>query len=106
MREYSSPELAALQQDVKDLVVARQGDLRQLLELLHCLEDAYIFIREGAYLEALPQTRNELYKTLREMAESDTRTTLPRPQIQMLLELFQRSEDTARVARLQELVDP
>jgi len=77
-------DLEELQLHVSRLAQERQGNFRQLLELLHCLEDAYIFVREGPYMEALPDTRHELFRLLKDM-ENDNWPLLPKPQIRVLL---------------------
>lgn len=78
-------DLQALQKEVARLAETRNGDFRQLLELLHCLEDSYIYVREGPYMEALPDTRHDLFRLLKVM-EQDDWPLLPKPQIRALLE--------------------
>jgi hypothetical protein len=79
------PDLQGLQQEVTRLANTRTGNFRELLELLHCLEEVYIFVREGPYMESLPNTRHELHRLLKSMKE-DEWPLLPKPQIQTLLD--------------------
>ncbi|WP_218081910.1 hypothetical protein [Anthocerotibacter panamensis] len=91
------PDLLALKKEIARLTKERNGDLQRLIELLNLLEECYIMIRDGAYMQALPQTRKDLYQTLVEMEEQGTWPILPRNHIQTLLahlrQLSLESED-------------
>ncbi len=83
------PDLKELQAQIQTLTELRYGNLDQLLELLRCLAQAYTDLREGACMDALPNTRHELYQRLNSLEQEGAWPLLSKVQIQTLLERLQ-----------------
>lgn len=94
MKEFPA-DLLALKQQINQLSKQRTDDLIALQQLLNCLEESYVLIREGPFMAALPNTRKGLFKALQEMEEASTWPVLPRFQMQDLLDRIQDEPPTS-----------
>ncbi|WP_287128474.1 hypothetical protein [Candidatus Cyanaurora vandensis] len=80
-----SYDLTLLKQQISRLATQRAGDLPALRELLYCLEEAFVLVRDGVYMNALPDNRHDLFEVLQEMEDNQSWPILPRVQVQHLL---------------------
>lgn len=84
--ENLPPDLRQIKRAVEQAAQARAGVCLELLMLLRLLEDLHRTILEGAFQEALPNTRHELYRVLQELEEAGDWPYLPRLHIQALMQ--------------------
>ncbi|NBD17092.1 MAG: hypothetical protein GVY04_13415 [Cyanobacteria bacterium] len=70
-----------------------QGDCLALLKLLRILEQLHWQIREKLFHPALPDTRNELYKLLRDIEEKGGWPYIERMKLRSLLIHLELSEE-------------
>lgn len=80
----STRNLSALVEQVHEAVGASRGDAIALVDVLRLLERLHREVTEGAFQEALPQNRQELYKLLRVVEEEGGWPHIPRYKLQTL----------------------
>jgi len=76
--------LMSLSELVGSLVKDNQDNAIALVELLRVLERLHRGITEGAFQQALPQNRQELYKLMRVIEEEGGWPHIPKMRLQML----------------------
>jgi hypothetical protein len=76
--------LMSLSELVGSLVEDNQDNAIALVELLRVLERLHRGITEGAFQQALPQNRQELYKLMRVIEEEGGWPHIPKMRLQML----------------------
>ncbi len=76
--------LGSLSQVVGELVEENQGNAIGLVEVLRLLERLHRGITEGAFQEALPNNRQELYKLMRIIEEEGGWPHIPKMKLHML----------------------
>ncbi len=76
--------LGSLSQVVGELVDENQGNAIGLVEVLRLLERLHRGITEGAFQDALPQNRQELYKLMRIIEEEGGWPHIPKMKLHML----------------------
>ncbi len=84
-REILQAELERLQQKISAIADSAQGDGVALLKILRTLEQMHRQIREGLFLEILPQNRQQLYHLLKEIEAEGGWPYIPRARLQSLL---------------------
>jgi hypothetical protein len=85
--------IVALSQVVGDLVEENQGNAIGLVEVLRLLERLHRGITEGAFQDALPQNRQQLYKLMRIIEEEGGWPHIPKMRLQMLYSHLIESSD-------------
>jgi hypothetical protein len=76
--------LGSLSQVVGELVEENQGNAIGLVEVLRLLERLHRGITEGAFQDALPHNRQELYKLMRIIEEEGGWPHIPKMKLHML----------------------
>lgn len=87
-------DLADLVDRVREQVDLVRGDAIGLLDLLRLLERLHREVTEGAFQEALPQNRQELYKLLRVMEEEGGWPHISRLKLQMVCAQLKQEMET------------
>jgi len=91
----STGNLSALVEQVHEAVEASRGDAIALVDILRLLERLHREVTEGAFQEALPQNRQELFKLLRVVEEKGGWPHIPRYKLQTLCSQIAPEEDKA-----------
>lgn len=91
----STRNLSELVEQVHEAVEASRGDAIALTDILRLLERLHREITEGAFQEALPQNRQELFKLLRVVEEKGGWPHIPRYKLQTLCSQIAPEEDEA-----------
>jgi len=86
-------EAERIQALIWETAQAYQGDCLALLKLLRVLEQLHWQIREKLFHPALPDTRNELYKLLRDIEEKGGWPYIERMKLRSLLIHLELSEE-------------
>jgi hypothetical protein len=81
----SSDDLEAIASLVYTSVQTRRGDGEALLALLRSLEQLHRDICDGPFQEAMPKSRQGLYKLLRDIESKGGWPYIPRMRLQTLL---------------------
>ena len=93
-----SKDLSELVNWVHGVVDDSRGDAIALLDVLRLLERLHREVTEGAFQDALPHNRQELYKLLRVMEEEGGWPHIPRFKLQILCsQLSDEQEDLTHV---------
>lgn len=91
----STRNLSALVEQVHEAVGASRGDAIALVDVLRLLERLHREVTEGAFQEALPQNRQELFKLLRVVEEKGGWPHIPRYKLQTLCSQIAPEKDKA-----------
>ena len=91
----STRNLSTLVEQVHEAVEASRGDAIALVDILRLLERLHREVTEGAFQEALPQNRQELFKLLRVVEEKGGWPHIPRYKLQTLCSQIASEEDKA-----------
>lgn len=83
-RESHDALLVSLSKIVGELVEENQGNAIGLVEVLRLLERLHRGITEGAFQDALPHNRQELYKLMRIIEEEGGWPHIPKMKLHML----------------------
>jgi len=86
--------LSLLTEQVHNLVNEAHGNALALVDVLRLLERLHREITEGAFQEALPQHRQELYKLLRVIEEEGGWPHIPRYKLQMLYSQLRSTDES------------
>jgi hypothetical protein len=99
----SDPRLQAIADAVQALARDYQGECLKLLALLRLLEGLHQQIRDGAFQDSLPDTRQSLHNLLRDIEASGGWPYIYRMKLQALLKNLQATSEPDLLALLADL---
>jgi hypothetical protein len=79
------PELEPARDALIAAAEKHAGDAASLLIILRFLEEIHQWLRDGAYMEALPDSRHELFELLNQMEQQNNWPNLPRTGLRSLI---------------------
>jgi hypothetical protein len=88
-----NPEFEAIAQSVRDLALAREGNVEALLGLLRTLEKLHREIEDGPFRQALPTNRRALYGLLQDMERAGGWPYIPRLRLRSIMHWIEELED-------------
>ncbi|MFM7887498.1 MAG: hypothetical protein ACKPCM_12580 [Pseudanabaena sp.] len=88
-------ELEALSDVILRISQAHQGDAGSLLQILRILETLHKRIRDDLFQPALPTSRHELFKLLRDIETNGGWPHIYRMKINEICRYLEQSEETA-----------
>lgn len=90
--ESKTPDMKTVASHIRALAQSHRGDCLALLDLLREIENLHREIRDGLFLETLPDNRQALYALLRDIEASGGWPYIERMKLRSLLANFSPEE--------------